>query len=108
MTNRSREHALLAQTVRLILRGGGLTLGLLPVVQAQTAAVNGAQPAAASGSDLEEVIVTAQRREQNILDVPYNINSVSGADIDANHVLDTAELMRTIPGVSVVDRGDRN
>jgi outer membrane receptor protein involved in Fe transport len=108
MTNRSREHALLAQTIRLILRGGGLTLGLLPVVQAQTAAVNGAQPAAASGSDLEEVIVTAQRREQNILDVPYNINSVSGADIDANHVLDTAELMRTIPGVSVVDRGDRN
>ena len=59
-------------------------------------------------NDVEEVVVTAQHRQQNILDVPYNISSVSGDVIDQQHILDTAELMRSIPGVSVVDRGDRN
>ncbi len=61
-----------------------------------------------SGGELKAVIVTAQRRRENILDVPYNISAVSGATVDAEHMLDAAELMRTIPGVSVVDRGDRN
>jgi iron complex outermembrane recepter protein len=57
---------------------------------------------------LEEIIVTAARREQSILDVPYNISAVSGAEIAAAHVTDSAELMRAIPGVAVVDRGYRN
>jgi outer membrane receptor protein involved in Fe transport len=57
---------------------------------------------------IETVTVTAEHRTQNILDVPYNISSVSGDTIDQEHVLDTAELMRSIPGVNVVDRGDRN
>lgn len=68
-------------------------------------------PALAQTSDqtaVETVIVTAQHRAQNILDVPYNISAVSGYTIDQDHVLDTAELMRSIPGVTVVDRGDRN
>jgi len=61
-----------------------------------------------STSELTEIVVTARRRAENILDVPYNISAVGGATIDENHVLDPAELMRSVPGVSVVDRGDRN
>lgn len=56
----------------------------------------------------QEVVVTAQRREQNVLDVPYNISAVSGETIEARQVLDAAELMRSVAGVSVVDRGYRN
>lgn len=67
-----------------------------------------ATASAQTESQPEVVVVTAQHRAQNILDVPYNISSVSGDTIDANHILDTAELMRSIPGVTVVDRGDRN
>jgi len=64
---------------------------------------------AQSKSDsIETVTVTAEHRIENILDVPYNISAVSGDTIDQNHILDTAELMRSVPGVSVVDRGDRN
>jgi outer membrane receptor protein involved in Fe transport len=58
--------------------------------------------------ELAEIVVTATRRATSVLDVPYNISAVSGAAIEEAHVLDTAELMRSIPGVSVVDRGDRN
>ena len=69
----------------------------------------GADPSAAAGDgDMQEIVVTAQRRAENIVDVPYNISAVSGATIEDNNVLSAAELMRSIPGVSVVDRGDRN
>ncbi len=63
---------------------------------------------ASSPAAIETVTVTAERRPENILDVPYNISAVGGDVIDNNHVLDAAELMRSIPGVIVVDRGDRN
>lgn len=58
--------------------------------------------------ELEAVTVTAQGREQDILKVPYNISVVSGDTIEQDHILDTAELMRRVPGVGVVDRGPRN
>lgn len=63
---------------------------------------------AANDEGLQEVVVTAQRREQSVLDVPYNISAVSGASLEARQVLDAPELMRSIPGVAVVDRGYRN
>ncbi|OYX73234.1 MAG: TonB-dependent receptor [Caulobacter sp. 32-67-35] len=55
-----------------------------------------------------EIVVTANRREQSVLEVPYNISAVSGDAIEDGKMLDAAELMRGIPGVSVVDRGYRN
>ncbi len=57
---------------------------------------------------VEEIIVTANRREQSIDDVPYNISAVSGDFLVKAQITDTAELMRSIPGVAVVDRGQRN
>lgn len=57
---------------------------------------------------VDDIVVTATRRETSVLDVPYNISAVSGAAIEAAKVADSAELMRGIPGVSVVDRGYRN
>ena len=73
-----------------------------------------AAPVALAQSDdssaglLEEIIVTASRREQSIQDIPYNISAVQGGDIEAQNIVDTSELMRTIAGVSVIDRGYRN
>jgi iron complex outermembrane receptor protein len=55
-----------------------------------------------------EIVVTANRREQNILDVPYNISVVSGSDIEAGITLDNAELLRGIPGITAIDQGPRN
>ncbi len=59
-------------------------------------------------TELEKVTVTAQGREQDILAVPYNISAVSGEAIEEQNILDTAELMRGVAGVAVVDRGARN
>ncbi len=57
---------------------------------------------------VDEIIVTATRRSEDILDVPYNISAVSGAQIEEARMRDSVELLRSIPGVSVVDRGERN
>lgn len=58
--------------------------------------------------DLEELIVTGTRRKQSVVDVPFNISAVSGDQIDAQNLSNPVDLLRTVPGVSVVDRGVRN
>lgn len=56
----------------------------------------------------EEIIVTTQRREENVLDVPYNISVIDGASIEAAITIDNAELLRSIPGAAQIDQGPRN
>ncbi len=93
-----------------------LTRAIARVLAPGVIAATGFSPSiglAAAGSasaegEIEEIVVTAQRRPENITDVPYNISAVSGATLEDDNVLNAAELMRSIPGVSVVDRGDRN
>ena len=53
---------------------------------------------------LDEIVVTATRRESRIQDIPYNISAVSGADVEAAKMVDTAELLRSRSerGTSVV------
>ncbi|WP_247118171.1 TonB-dependent receptor [Kordiimonas marina] len=57
---------------------------------------------------LDEIVVTATRRSERIEDIPYNISAVSGTRIDDFKMLDSAELLRSVSGVAVVDRGPRN
>ena len=88
---------------------GAIVAGLLaqaaPVLAQEAAQEDKQDPAA---TQLETVTVTAQGREQDILAVPYNISAVSGEAIEQGNILDTAELMRGVAGVGVVDRGARN
>jgi len=85
-----------------------------PLVMGIGAALAGTSPLALAQSVdsgagvLEEIIVTASRREQSIQDIPYNISAVQGDEIASQNIVDTTELMRTIAGVSVIDRGYRN
>ncbi|MBN7795459.1 TonB-dependent receptor [Parahaliea mediterranea] len=57
---------------------------------------------------LEEIVVTASAREQSVQDIPYNISAMDGGEIAAQQITDQAELLRSISGVSVMDRGYRN
>ena len=59
-------------------------------------------------SQLEEIIVTASARKQTVQDIPYNISAMSGTEMEALQIVDQADLLRSMSGVSVVDRGYRN
>ena len=57
---------------------------------------------------LEEILVTATRRATSVQDIPYNISAIGGNEIESRRMADSAELLRSIPGVVVADRGTRN
>jgi outer membrane receptor protein involved in Fe transport len=94
----------------------GLTLSMMLAVgaRAQTAPAPGAGsqslgPRGTSAtSQVGELIVTARRRAEAASSVPYNISVVSGAAIEGENLETPNEFLRTMPGVSVVDRGPRN
>ena len=63
-----------------------------------------ASPAfAQSGSHggLEEIVVKAQRRDQNLTDVPVSVSLVSGAEIEASGIKDMFDLQQNVPGLIV-------
>ncbi len=51
---------------------------------------------------IEEIIVTAQKREQNINDVPIAITSVSGDELERLEYTDARDLVAHVPGLSWV------
>ncbi|MDX1515908.1 MAG: TonB-dependent receptor [Woeseiaceae bacterium] len=54
-------------------------------------------------SDLifEEIVVRAQKREQNIMDVPVAVTAVTGAQIEASGIKDVFDLQQNVPGLIV-------
>ncbi len=63
-----------------------------------TAAAGGAH---AQQPVLEEVIVTAQKRVENIQDVPITINVVTGEMLDNFSIRDTNDLADAVPGLVI-------
>ncbi len=63
--------------------------GASPVVVAQT------------GSVLEEVIITAQKREQNLQDVPISVTAFTGAQMEALGVTNSFDIAAFTPGVHI-------
>lgn len=72
------------------------TASLLPVAFASTEA--GAQD---SGVMLEEVIVTAQKKAENVQDIPATINAVSAQQIEEFAVLEFEDLSTLVPGLDL-------
>lgn len=81
--------------------GGFAVLGLWFVtgVQAQQPAPDEA------GGALEEVQVTAQRRAQSIVEVPFSISAVDGDTLDSLGALRFEDFARTLPGVAFSNVG---
>lgn len=85
-------------TARLL--AGAAVLALAPALTSQAAAQtsdDGADVAADEG----EIIVTAQKREQNLQDVPISMAVVGGEMIDAFHANDFKQIMNYVPNVFV-------
>ncbi len=58
---------------------------------------------------LEEVVVTAQRREERLMDVPLAVTALSGEELDRLGALDLLYLSQTTPNTTIeVARGTNN
>ncbi|MFT7176467.1 MAG: iron complex outermembrane receptor protein, partial [Halioglobus sp.] len=60
---------------------------------------------AQSGATLEEVIVTAQRREQNLQEVPVSVTAFSGATLEKRNIKSATQYLSLTPGVSFTEDG---
>jgi iron complex outermembrane recepter protein len=49
----------------------------------------------------EEIVVTVQRREQNIMDVPVAVSTLTGAQIEEAGIKDMFDLQQNVPGLIV-------
>lgn len=77
--------------------------GIPHTVCAQSTASNVNAPS----TELEEVTVTANRREQTLEAVPYSMSVVSTEQLEQANVTDMASLATTVPGLSMYDFGAR-
>ena len=57
---------------------------------------------AADDTSVAELIVTAQKREQRLLDVPLSVQSVSPAQLQQAGITKISDLVKIIPGASLV------
>jgi outer membrane receptor protein involved in Fe transport len=67
-----------------------------------------AQAVAADGTVLEEIIVTATRREANVQDIPFNMVALGPGTLEALRINNLAEFTRAVPGLYVPDQGPRS
>ncbi len=60
------------------------------------------------GEALEEITVTATRRDESVRDVPYNIQAIPGNTLELIGARDQRDFARMIPGLSMLDSGARD
>lgn len=70
------------------------------MMNAPASAQSASAAVAAPEYDLEEVIVTAQRREERLQNVPISISAITEDALKAANVTDTRSLMEVVPNLT--------
>ncbi|WP_165189166.1 TonB-dependent receptor [Caulobacter soli] len=88
---------------RTLLAGSSAVAAMIAAtaVQAQTA------PAAADSTQLEEITVTATKRETNLQDTPIAISAFGQSQLDRNQVKDVTDLAKFVPSMAINQQGDQ-
>ena len=74
-----------------------------PIAAALLAAASSTATAQGTGTgpSLEEIVVTATKREENLQDVPVAVTAISAAGLAARGVFDTSDLNSSMPNLQV-------
>ena len=72
---------------------------LMPIVVAALA-IPVSQPAFAQGAVLEEIVVTARKRNESLLDIPLTISAFSAEQIEQGGYSTIGDLISAVPGVT--------
>ena len=110
MKNRVRQRTFNAKTLRSTARGP-IGMAVFLALHGVTDPANAQQPPQQTESTspvLQEVVVTANRRQENLEAVPSSIAVLSAAQLSATGVTDIASLIGQVPGLSMFDFGARD
>lgn len=114
-SSRYRQRAAPEAALRTLLRGTGMSFrrdgGIYVIVPARSAiqgAASAPPPPAPSAAPVaiqdaefqDEIIVTAQKREERITDVPIAITALSASALDDRKIEGGSELLRAVPNVN--------
>lgn len=58
-------------------------------------------------SELEEIVVTARKREESILNVPLSVTAIGAAELERMGVKNLEEFARSVPGLVVIQEGEQ-
>jgi len=89
--------------LRTLIASAGACLATVTSASGATAATAAAEPAAAGA--LEEIVVTATRREESITKVPISVTAFNEDMIDQRGIKDFQDIVRFTPGVSIDTSG---
>jgi outer membrane receptor protein involved in Fe transport len=68
-----------------------------------------ASPASAQqGATLEEIVVTARKREENLMEVPVSISVINAGLIEEAGIVEPRDFFELTPGLDFDTNGDRN
>lgn len=96
---------------RLLLTSSGMALCCLTMMPSaalsQDATVERAEPQAdTSAGGLDEIIVTARKREENAQDTPISITAMSGDMLEERQILNVAQIASFAPNVNIQPVGN--
>ena len=86
-----------------ILIGCALSGGAAGTALAQSTTT--AEESANEGPGLQEIVVTATRREESLSKVPVSVSAYTQESLDDKGIKDMTELVRYVPGVSIDQTG---
>ena len=79
---------------------------LVPLTALAQAAATAAAPAASAASnDIARVVITAQKRKEDIRDVPLSVSVLSGEQLQAQQISTVEDLTRNVPNISFTTQG---
>lgn len=64
------------------------------------------QPRSESANVIEQIVVTARRREESLIDVPIAVTAISGSELEDLGAVDITDINQMVPNVTIeVSRG---
>ncbi len=70
--------------------------------------LHGSAALAADTGELDEIVVTASRRDEGISKAPYNISAYGGEALKNGNITSIAALSQQVPNFVIIDSGARN